>query len=101
MHGRNSAYGSAIRDQLQALGIQEVLTTPASPWQNAYVERLIGPSRRECLDRFPILSPRHLKGILGSYVYYYHRSRTHPTLKKDRPIPCAASDEGNIVSTPI
>jgi len=29
--------------------IQEVLTAPRSPWQNAYVERLIGSIRRDCL----------------------------------------------------
>ena len=30
--------------------IMEVLTTPRSPWQSPYVERLIGSIRRECLD---------------------------------------------------
>ena len=33
-----------------AMDIQEVLTAPRSPWQNAYVERFIGSVRRECLD---------------------------------------------------
>jgi transposase InsO family protein len=32
------------------MGINEVVTAPRSPWQNAYVERLIGSIRRECLD---------------------------------------------------
>ena len=32
------------------LGIREVLTASKSPWQNPYVERLIGSIRRECLD---------------------------------------------------
>ena len=28
----------------------EVLSAPRSPWQRAYVERVIGSIRRECLD---------------------------------------------------
>jgi putative transposase len=32
------------------MGVEEVLTAPRSPWQNPYVERLIGSIRRECLD---------------------------------------------------
>ena len=32
------------------MGIREVLSTPRSPWQRAYVERVIGSIRRECLD---------------------------------------------------
>jgi putative transposase len=36
--------------RLRALGIQQIRTTPASPWQNANAERLIGSIRRECLN---------------------------------------------------
>ena len=35
---------------LEAMEIGEVLTAPQSPWQNPYVERLIGSMRRECVD---------------------------------------------------
>jgi hypothetical protein len=38
------------------MGIIEVITAPRSPWQNPYVERLIGSIRRECLDHVIILS---------------------------------------------
>jgi putative transposase len=31
------------------MGIQEVLSTPRSPWQRAYIERVISTIRRECL----------------------------------------------------
>ena len=40
----------------KAIGIEEVLTAPRSPWQNAYVERLIGSVRRECLDHVIVFS---------------------------------------------
>ena len=32
------------------MNIQGIRTAPRSPWQNAYVERVIGSIRRECLD---------------------------------------------------
>ncbi len=47
---RDGSYGAIFRSRLQAMGINEVLTAPKSPWQNAYVERVIGTIRRECLD---------------------------------------------------
>ena len=36
--------------------IHEVVTALRSPWQNAYVERFIDSSRRECLDHVIVLS---------------------------------------------
>jgi len=59
------------------MGIEEVLTAPGSPWQNADCERLIGSIRRECLDHVVVLNERHLLWVLRSYASYYHASRTH------------------------
>ena len=67
------------------MGIEEVITAAHSPWQNAYVERLIGSIRRECLDHCIVLGEKHLRRILHSYFDYYHRTRTHLSLKKDAP----------------
>src|ERR1019366_1125506 len=39
-----------------------------SPWQNAYVERLIGSIRRECLDHMIVFGEAHLRRILGAYA---------------------------------
>ena len=96
---RDAVYGTAVRLRLQALGIQEVQTAPASPWQNAYAERLIGSIRRECLNHFVILNARHLRRTLASYFDYYQRSRTHLALSKDCPIPRAVSAQGEIKTT--
>ena len=46
---RDGVYGNEVGARLRSLRIEEVLTAPQSPWQNAYVERLIGSVRRECL----------------------------------------------------
>ncbi len=58
---------------------------PRSPWQNAFVERVIGSIRRDCLDHVIVLNERHLKRILTSYFEYYHRWRTNLSLEMDSP----------------
>jgi transposase InsO family protein len=67
------------------MGITEIVSSPASPWQNPYVERLIGSIRRDCLDHVIVLGERHLRRVLTRYLAYYHRSRTHLSLDKDAP----------------
>src|SRR4029450_10946595 len=75
-----------------AMQIHEVVTAPRSPWQNAYVERLIGSIRRECLDHVIALSVDGLQRVLADYVEYYMNTRTHLSLRTDsRPSPRDAS----------
>jgi hypothetical protein len=61
------------------------VTAPASPWQNAYAERLIGTIRRELRDHVIVLNERHLRRLLKTYVAYYNRWRTHRSLEGDAP----------------
>jgi putative transposase len=84
------------------MSIEEVLSAPASPWQRAYVERLIGSIRRDCLDHVIVQAEGHLRKILRSYLEYYHRSRTHLGLGKDTPEPRAVQPPkmGEIVELP-
>src|SRR5208282_994075 len=70
-----------------AMGIKEVLSAPRSPWQRAYIERVIGTIRRECLDHLIVLSESSLRRTLDLYFDYYHRARTHLSLEKDSPEP--------------
>jgi len=55
------------------------------PWQNCYVERVIGSIRRECLNHIIVINDWHLRRILNSYLRYCHESRTHLSLEKDAP----------------
>ncbi|MGZ5178108.1 MAG: integrase core domain-containing protein [Burkholderiales bacterium] len=50
---------------------------PRSPWQNPYVERLIGTLRRDYLDHVLILGERHLRRVLTLYSLYYNETCTH------------------------
>jgi putative transposase len=90
LRDRDGSYGEPFPQTAQAMQIREILTAPRSPWQNAYLERLIGSIRHDCLDHVLIFNERGLRRILKSYFDYYERSRTHLSLTKDAPIPRAA-----------
>ena len=87
LHDRDASYGAEFRRQVDAMGITEVVTASRSPWQNAFVERVIGSLRRECLDHIVICNERHLRRVLSTYIDYYHQTRTHLSLDKDCPDP--------------
>jgi putative transposase len=72
---------------VKATGIKEVLSAPRSPWQRAYVERVIGTIRRECLDHVIVLNEASLHRHVKSFLAYYHESRTHLSLAEDPPEP--------------
>jgi Integrase core domain len=80
---------------------REQSISPGSPWQNAYVERLIGTLRRECLDRMLVFGEAHLRQILSAYAAYYNEVRTHLALDKDAPLGRAVQHSGAIVAIPI
>jgi hypothetical protein len=71
----------------KAMRIEEVLTAPRAPWQNAFVERLIGSVRRECLDHVIVFNEAGLLQMITLYRAYYEQSRTHLSLDKEAPIP--------------
>ena len=85
------------------MGIKPVLSAPRSPWQRAYVERVIGTIRRECLDHMIVFNERCLYRHLHSFINYYHRSRTHLALEKDspEPRPIQPPASGRIIAIPL
>jgi transposase InsO family protein len=98
LRDRDSIYGESFRNQVGVMDIKEVLSAPRSPWQRAYVERVIGSIRRECLDHVIILNEEGLRRVLASYIEYYHRSRLHLSLEKDSPDPRPVQSLGTIVA---
>ena len=95
------AYGHIFTSRVRAMGIRDRPISPGSPWQNPYVERLIGTVRRECLDRMLIFGESHLRQILSSYAAYYNQIRTHLALGKNTPLGRAVQRSGAIVAIPI
>ena len=98
---RDTVYGYVVRRRLRALGIRDRPTPPRSPWQNAYVERLIGSVRRECTDRVIVLGETHLRRIVSLYASYYNGARTHLSLAKDAPISRSIERYGRITAEPM
>jgi transposase InsO family protein len=98
---RDAAYGPVFVQRLRAMGIRDRPIAPGSPWQNAYVERLIGTIRRECLDHMIVFGEAHLRRILSKYAVYYNASRIHRSLDKDAPFHRAIKRLGVITSQPV
>jgi putative transposase len=88
LHDRDGIF-AGVAGTIAAMQIQDVVTAPRSPWQNAYIERFIGSVRRECLDHVIVFSADGLRRVLKDYIAYYMRSRTHLSLEKDSPTPRA------------
>jgi len=99
---RDGCYGPDFGRLLQSVGMEEILIAPPAPWQNPFVERLIGTIRRECLDHIIVWNERSLRRTLARFLDYYHECRTHLSLEKDAPIPRAAESpaSGAIVQIP-
>jgi transposase InsO family protein len=95
-------YGERVTRRVESLGIDEVVTALASPWQNAYVERVIGTLRRELFDHVIVFNERHLKRLMSSYLDYYHPWRTHQSLERDAPNvrPIRKAKAGDVVECP-
>ena len=85
LRDRDGIFGADFTKEVRDLGIKEVLSAPRSPWQRAYIERVIGSIRRECIDHVIVLNEASLYRHLKSFMVYYHETRTHLSLKKDSP----------------
>jgi putative transposase len=102
LRDRDRIFGQDFVEQVKAMGMKQVLSAPRSPWQRAYVERVIGTIRRECLDHVIVFDQASLSRHLQSFFDYYHHSRCHLALHKDAPESRAVQPPGlgHIVSLP-
>jgi putative transposase len=99
---RDGIYDEYFRKRVAGMGIEEVLTSPQSPFQNPYAERVIGSIRRECLDHLIVLNEDHLRRILRNYFNYYHNSRPHQSLERNSPAPreIEPPSKGKVIAIP-
>jgi hypothetical protein len=95
------AFGVAFKARVRAMGIRDRPTSFRSPWQNGYVERLIGSVRRECIDHLIVFNAEHLGRILAKYVAYYNEVRTHVSLGEDAPYTRPIERFGDIIAHPV
>jgi len=98
LRDRDAIFGDDFRRQVTDMAIQEVLSTPRSPWQRAYVERVIGSIRRECLDHLIAFNETSLRRILRSYVEYYNCASYCPpryVVENSKPFCCDVGIAGS------
>jgi putative transposase len=102
LRDRDKIHGKVFRKRVAAVGFEELLTAARSPWQNPYVERLIGTIRRDCRDHVIVVNERHLRRILSEYFHHYHRWRVHRSLEMDCPEPRKVHEvaRGRVIETP-
>ena len=103
LRDRDGIYGDDFTSRVEHMGIRQVKTAPRPPWQNPFVERLIGTLRRDCIDHVIVVDENHLRRILREYLAYYHGCRTHLSLEKDSPEPrkVESPDQWRIVEFPM
>jgi transposase InsO family protein len=102
LRDRDRIFGSDFTKQVEELGIKEVPGVPGAPQQRAYIERVIGTIRRECLDHLIVFDEAMLCGHLKLFLEYYHETRTHLSLEKDTPASrlVQAPELGRVVAVP-
>ena len=75
---------------LRILEIDAIKTVPHVPRSHPFVERLIGTTRRECLDPVLFWHARDLERTLGDFQAYYNEVRSHASLKGHTPLTFAS-----------
>jgi transposase InsO family protein len=103
VHDRARVFGDRFKAFLETLGITDIKNGFQAPKQNAYVERVIGTFRRECLDHIIILNEKHLRKVLREFIGYYNDSRTHQSLNDNSPNPreIEPPEKGEVHSIPF
>ena len=77
---RDGIYGDSFTSRVEGMGIEQIRIARRSPWQNGYVERLIGSVRRECLNHVIVFNDKHLRRLLKDYFRYYNHASSCSTL---------------------
>ena len=101
---RDAKFSAEVVAMVRAMRIEPSRTSFRSPWQNGVAERWVLSVRRELLDHVVVFNRRHLVKLLGAYLAYYARDRTHLTLDKDTPetraVEARPSPAAKVIGTP-
>jgi transposase InsO family protein len=99
-------FGARFTAVAAGVGIRVLNTPPHAPKANAFVERLLGSVRRECLDHLLIFGERHLHLVIRAYGEYYNQYRPHQGLKQRipaslNPVPASPPAHGHMRCLPV
>jgi integrase-like protein len=74
---RAGQFTASFDTVLADAGIRVVRIPPRCPRENCFAERFVGTIRAELTDRLLIVSQRHLRAALTTYVRHYNGRRPH------------------------
>jgi len=74
---RDAIFSEGLTATIRSMLMEPTRTSHQSPWHNGVAERSVGTVRRELLDHVIVLSERHLRQLIESYVTYHNLDRTH------------------------
>jgi transposase InsO family protein len=77
----------AVRDWLESVGVDTLFITPASPWENGYIESFNGKLRDEFLDREIFFTLGEAKLLIERWRREYNTFRPHSALGYRPPAP--------------
>ena len=90
----------ALREFLDAAGVQTLYIEPGSPWENGYAESFHSRLRDELLDAEVFDGLRDAKGLASSWKNEYNHRRPHSSLGYRTPAAFAAGREGGGTVSP-
>jgi putative transposase len=98
---RDGIYGDWFRRRVRNMGIRAIITGRKSPWQDSFAERVIGSTRRECLNHVIVLGESHLQRSPNAFIPCYNTVQLHLSRKRNAPIPRKAeSGRDRVVAIP-
>src|SRR6516162_10090238 len=71
LRDRDGSYGPDFGRLLKSFGTEEIVIVPRAPWQNPFVEHLLGTLRRERLDQVIVWNEQSLLRTLRLFLAYY------------------------------
>jgi putative transposase len=101
LRDRDTKYTSSFDAVFTSTGMRVIRTPVRAPQANAYVERVIGTLRRECLDWPLITGPRHLNAVLTEYLEHYDQHRPHRGLGLTPPAGATTAPQLTTVTRPV
>ena len=82
---------------LSIIDVEEIKTIPGVPTSHPFVERIIGTTRRECLNQLLFFNKYDLQRKLDFFQAYYNETRAHSSLGKKTPAEKASGEEKLVV----
>ena len=99
--GRDRAYVWAFWSRVKAPGVAELVKPARSPWQNAYVGRVIGSFRRKRTDPIILIGEKHLLRTIHEYVADNNEVRSRQAPDGTSPVVRSLKRKGEVTSKSV